>query len=188
MCPIGIASHFASSPSRGMAFHVRTDSLNHSPQWYESKGLDEDSPPSRVAFINADVKLMDRDDPKMTPGEKLGLYTEAWNEILSGKQGNVSVADLQEVLEREGLLGIRPQEEYSQGGFKAIARSMEKFKLTPNDVREFLKWTAKNENAKKARAKKLKSKKVTQEEIKKMNIVERKKFFDEGGEVEKAEW
>jgi len=171
-----------------MSFHVRTDSLNHSPQWYESKRLSEDSPASLRAFINADLRLMDRDDATMTPEEKLGLYTEVWNEILSGKQGNVSVADLQEVLEREGLLGFRPQVEYSQGGFKAIARSMEKFKLTPNDVREFLNWTAKNENAKKARANKKNSKKATQEEIKNMNIVERKKFFDEGGEVEKADW
>lgn len=171
-----------------MAFHVRTNSLNHSPQWYERKGLDEDSPASLRAFINADLKLMDRDDPTMTPGEKLGIYTEAWNEILSGNQGSVDVANLQEVLEREGILGIRPQVEYSQGGFKAIARSMEKFKLTPNDVREFLNWTAKNENAKKARAKKKKSKKATQGEIKKMNIVEKKKLFDEGGEVEQADW
>lgn len=170
-----------------MAYHVRRDSLNHSPQWYESRGLDEDSAPSLVAFINADLRLMDRDDPTMTPGEKLGLYAEAWNEIERGEKGNVDVADLREVMEREGLLGFHPKEEYAKGGFKAIARCMEKYGLAPNDVREFLKWSAKNANVKRARSKKKKKvKKITEEQFKKMGIIERQKFKDSGGEVIKT--
>ena len=131
-----------------MAFHVRTDSLNHSPQWYESRRLDEDSPPSLRAFINADLRLMDRDDTTMTPGEKLGIYTEAWNEIESGKKGNVDLADLQEVIEREGFT---PQSQYSQGPFLAISRIMEKHGLSTTVVRQFVAWKAKNANATKAR-------------------------------------
>lgn len=170
-----------------MPYHVRRDSLNHSPQWYESKGLDEDSALSLITLINADVHLMDCDDSKLTPGEKLELYTEAWNGILNGQQGNVDISDLQEVLEREGQLGFRPQEEYSQEGFKAIARCMKEYGLAPNEVRRFLEWKAKSENAKKARTKKKKKvKMITEEEFKKMNVIERAKFKNSGGEVIKT--
>lgn len=130
---------------------------------------------------------MDCDDSTLTPSEKLGLYAEAWDGILNGQQGNVDVSDLKEVLEREGQLGFRPQVEYSRGGFKAIARSMEKYGLAPNDVREFLKWSAKNANVKKARTyKKKKVKKITEEQFKKMNVIEKAKFKKSGGEVIKT--
>lgn len=107
----------------------------------------------------------------MTPGEKLHLYAEAWREIERGKKGNVDLSDLAEVMEREAKLGFRPQEQYSHAGFKAISRSMTKYGLLPNDVRKFLEWKAKNENAKKARASKP-LKKVKKNE-------DRDRFFEE---------
>jgi len=135
-----------------MAFHVRTRSLNHSPQWYHDRGLDEDSPPSLVALINADVKLLDVDDSTLTPGEKLANYEEAWDLILTKRDGNASVADLQEVLEREGELGYVPTELYAKPPFSLIAKLMDKHELSTTEVGVFLKWLS----LKKARAAKKK--------------------------------
>lgn len=144
-----------------MAFHVSKTSLNHSPQWYRDRRLDEDSSISLVALINADTKLLDVDDATLTPGEKLGIYEEAWNRILSGTKGNVDIGDLSVVMEREALAGFRPKVEYANAGFRSIAKAMKKHGITGADVRAFLKWTAKNENLKKARdAKTMKVKKL----------------------------
>ncbi len=139
-----------------MAFHVRTRTLNHSPQWYHDRGLDEDSPPSMVALINADVKLLDVDDSTLTPGEKLADYEEAWDLILTKKDGNASVADLQKVLEREGELGYVPTELYAKPPFSLIAKLMDKHGLSTTEIGVFLKWRAKDTNLKKARAAKKK--------------------------------
>lgn len=135
-----------------MSFQVRKRALNHSPQWYASRRLDENSPPSRVALINADAKLLDVDDPGMTPGEKLEAYTEEWNRILSGKSGIVDASELQEVMEREGQRGFRSVELYARPPFSTISRLMEKAGLSTTDVQVFLRWKAKNDNTEKARA------------------------------------
>ena len=148
-----------------MAFRVRTHSLNHSPQWYHDRGLDEDSPPSLLALIYADVKLLDVDDSTLTPGEKLGNYEEAWDLILKTGDGNASVADLQQVLEREGELGYVPIELYAKPPFSLIAKLMDKHGLSTTDIGVFLKWTAKNANIKKARAAKKKPAKKPNQKV-----------------------
>ena len=167
-----------------MAFIVRTKSLNHSPQWYESKGLSEDSAPSLVALLNADVKQLEVDDSEATPGEKLVCYAEAWNEILSGKDGNADAGELQEVLEREGQLGSRPTEQYAKPPVSTISRLMEKAGLTTTDVQSFLRWKAKNENTKKARAAKVKVKAETtmeKHQAKVAKLLGKGGFFSSGG-------
>ncbi|MCX6952536.1 MAG: hypothetical protein NTV51_10290 [Verrucomicrobia bacterium] len=127
-----------------------------------------------MALINADLWFLDRNDLTMTPGEKLNLYTEAWNEILSGKSRVADVADLQEVLEREGQLGFRPAEQYARPPFTAISRLMEKEGLTTTDVQVFLRWKAKNENTEKARAAKAKKNPTDKMEKHRAKVV---KFF-----------
>jgi hypothetical protein len=112
-----------------------------------------------ISTWSADVKLLDVNESKLTPGEKLENYEEAWNEILAGKDGNVDVAGLQEVLEREGELGYVPTELYAREPFRSIARLMDKHQLSTTEVGVFLNWRAKKANLKKARAAKKKPKK-----------------------------
>jgi len=137
-----------------MAFNVRP--FNHSPQWYRDHCLAEDGGSAAFrAMLTADMKFIEADiDATLCYAERVEDYATMWNAILSGKEKGANVGALQEVLEREGQLGYTPQEQYSQGPFRSIARIMKRNELSGNDVREFLKWTAKNENAKKARAKK----------------------------------
>jgi hypothetical protein len=125
-----------------------------------------------MKFIQAEI------DSGMCYEERIEDYEEMWNAILSGNEKSAYAGDLQEVLEHEGQLGYRPQEEYSKGAFRSIARIMDKYGLSGNDVREFLRWTAKNENVMKAIAKK---KKETRDEKRKREFREKllkKKFFE----------
>ena len=134
-----------------------------------------------VALINADVRLLDCDDPKNTPGEKLGDYEEEWNRITSGKGGNVDVSALNEVLEREGVLGEAPVDLYARPPFSTITQLMEKEGLSTTDLGEFIRWKAKADNAKKAREAKLKKKtKKTKPTVKTNWLLERKKKIPSG--------
>src|SRR5471030_837598 len=104
-----------------MAFHVRKRSLNHSPIWYRDRFMSEEGTAPLRAMLNADIKLLDCGDDTLTYEELVENYAEHWDRILDGKEGNVSSADIQEVLEREGELGERPVELYSKPPFSTIS-------------------------------------------------------------------
>src|ERR1017187_4941891 len=133
-----------------MAFKVKT--FNHSPQWYHDHCGEEDGGSAAFrAMLNADMKFLEADiDKKMTYMERVDDYEVAWNAALGKDADPTTTGAIQEVLEREGKFG-NPQDEYSQGGFKAISRCMNKYGLSTTVVADFLRWKAKSENATKAR-------------------------------------
>jgi len=157
-----------------MAFHVRKDSLNHSPIWYRDHCLAEDGgSPAFRAMLKADVKLLDCMDKTLSYEELVEDYAEEWDGILSGNDAGADPSELKEVLEREGELGYRPVELYSKPPFTTITRLMQKAGLSTTDLGVFLRWKAKADNVKKARAAKAKKRKRT----KKVDTRERFKSF-----------
>ena len=146
-----------------MAFHVRTRSLNHSPQWYHDHCSAEDGgSPAFRAMLTADMKFVAADiDTTHTYAERVHTFEAKGDKTLRGKSGHADPVGLKEVLEREGALGYRPVELYSKRPFTTITRLMEKEGLSTTALGEFLKWKAKAENVKKARAAKAKKWKKT---------------------------
>jgi hypothetical protein len=106
-------------------------------------------------MLNADIRILDCDDNTLTYEERVGLFENEWNEILSGKSSVADLKQLEEVLEREGLLGFRPIELYSKRPFTTITRLMQREGLSTTDLGVFLRWKAKNDNMTKARIAKL---------------------------------
>jgi hypothetical protein len=157
-----------------MSFKVKD--FNHPPQWYyeHNKGGDDASPAARK-MLKIDMAFIDAEyDQKMCYEERVQVYEEAWNEVMSGKKQSAYVADLQRVLEEEGRYG-RPQDDYVKGSFLSIARIMEKNGLAAEDVRKFLTWRSKNENMAKARAgiekKETKWEKMKREKVERENLL-----------------
>jgi len=136
-----------------MAFHYLKDALNHSPQWYRAHCSAEDGgSPALRAMLKVDVRILDCDDKKMCYEEKVGLYEDEWNDVLAGKSTVVSVTELEEVLQRDGVYENSPAELYSKPPFTQFARLMKKEGLSTTDLDAYLKWKAKDDNLKKARA------------------------------------
>lgn len=137
-----------------MAFKVRTDEINHSPQWYEDHCSDEDGgSPSFRKLLKTDMQFIDADIEKgMKYEELIGNYRETWDAIMRGADEGASPADLAKALEREALAGYRPNEQYSKPPFSSIVRLMKKHELSTTDLGVFLKWKAKDDNLKAARA------------------------------------
>jgi hypothetical protein len=103
-------------------------------------------------MLKEDIRQLDCDDSTMTYEERLELYKEEWNEVLSGKSTVTDASELADVLEREGELGHRPVDLYTKPPFSTIARIMKKEGLSTTDVGGFLRWKAKADNMKAARA------------------------------------
>lgn len=103
-------------------------------------------------MLTADMKFIGADiDPNLTYMERIETYEEEWNAIMAGHMGNVSPTDLCEVFERENAKGFTPKARFSEEPFLKIGRLMDKHELTTAEVREFLKWRAKDQNLTKAR-------------------------------------
>ena len=149
---MSVASTWPLNSSEAMAFRVRRDSLNHSPEWYrEHLASGEAGAPSTSSALKADMRLLDAEfDPKACYEERVGTYEEAWNAILGGKKGNATVAELGEVLEREGRLN-NVADTFTREPFATFDRLIAKHDIPHDAIREFLKWRAKQENARKAR-------------------------------------
>ncbi len=113
-------------------------------------------------MLTKDMKFLDADiDKTHRYGERLSNYEVAWNSSLKNNADFSIVAEMEDVLTREGQLGFVPSQLYAKPPFSSIARLMDKNGLSNADIREFLTWSAKNENVKKARdAKAKKAKKA----------------------------
>lgn len=135
-----------------MAFRVRTDSLNHSPRWYDLNCREEDGGSAAFrAMLTADMKLIGADiDSKACYAERVHDYDEAWNAIQGDPKEVVLLSAIADVLEREGWHGDA-EEVFTTEPFRTFDRLIAKHDISHDMVREFLKWRAKQENAKKAR-------------------------------------
>jgi hypothetical protein len=171
-----------------MPFKIRK--LNHSPDWYRGRFNSEEGSAPLRAQLKKDCEFLGADwDLEMTYAERIEIYAEVWDKTLSGKGGNADPSDLQEVIIREMGKGFLKKEEFSGRPFKEIERIMEENEITPDQLREFLKWNAKRENVKKAREKKGRGKKrIALAEFNKMSLMERIKYKEAGGLVEEPEW
>jgi hypothetical protein len=161
-----------------MPFNVKK--FNHSPQWYRDRYKSEEGTAPLRAMLTKDMKFVGADiDTTHTYLERIHTYEESWNGVLSGKNKNADAGDLQEVMEREGLHGFRSVGLYAKPPFTTITRLMEREGLTTTDLREFLRWKAKNDNVTKARdakaKKRNKTKKVDPKEHFRSFLTSRKK-------------
>ncbi len=171
-----------------MPFKVRN--LNHSPQWYRERFNSEEGSAPLRAMLKRDMAFVGGDwDSGMTYLERIETYSESWEEIMSGKGGNASPSDLQEVLIREMGKGALKKQEFTQKPFAQIEKIMEKNGITGEQIREFLKWKASRSNAKKAREKKNKKEnKMALEAFNRLSVVEKAKFRESGGIIENPKW
>ena len=135
-----------------MAFRVRTDSLHHSPRWYDLNCREEDGgSPAFRAMLTADMRFIGADiDSKMSYMERVGTYEERWDEVMADPKEHVLLAAIADVLDREGWSGDA-EEVFTKEPFRTFDRLIAKHDISHDMVREFLKWRAKQENAKKAR-------------------------------------
>jgi len=145
-----------------MPFKVRRDSINHSPDWYESRIRDEHriAPSVRAMFEN-DVGHIDAcKEPQLTWPERLELYRQRWDAIMSGRQAREDLlkgrsraddylGELVEVMEREGQAGFRPEHQYLLEPFDSIGKLMDEHEVPECAVREFLKWRSKQKASRK---------------------------------------
>ena len=127
-----------------MPFKVRE--LNHSPKWYYEHCRCEDGGSAAFrSMLNADMRFLEAaDDLRASYAERIPIYEAAWNAALSRGADGQNVVAIQGVLEREGQLGFRAENEYKLEPFRTIGRLIAKHNLSENDVVQFLKWCRKN--------------------------------------------
>ncbi len=98
-----------------------------------------------MKFICADI------DTQLTYQERIGGYEEKWNLIFSNWRledpNGVLIGEMSEVMEREGLKGYRPSDQFKDEPFKSIDELMTREGLSENMVREFLRWRSRRGQA-----------------------------------------
>lgn len=161
--------------------------LHHSPDWYEAHCKDEDGG-SAVwrAMFNHDVGYIEAPtDNEFTYLEKIPLYRQRWNEILSGERlgGQVMATglaqELRQIVESELGKGFFRAQEYESEPFRSFDRLMEKHDISEASVREFLKWRIRQKVTKKRKSTKPKASKEKLDGNPTRDLVRRKmsKFF-----------
>ena len=169
-----------------MAFKLKKG-LHHSPDWYEKHCHDEDGG-SAVwrAMFNHDVKYIDAPtDNEMRYLEKVSLYRQRWDEILSGQRLDGRTIDTELVLEMSRIVeselgkGFFRVQEYQSKPFRSFDRLMEKHDISEASVREFLKWRIRREVTKKRKSTKPKASKEKLDGSPTRDFLKRKmsKFF-----------